>query len=170
MKEIRYILILVIGGVLFWVGTGLLATQLPPPPPSKWHDVIPRIEGSGPMNLTTSTFHITGKKWDVWSYDEPPPDLAQWVVEVYDASTDEKLQEFTLSSDAKIYDVKELNIRGSFYLKIQVSGNIGNWHITVMEYKPPPRFPTWIALIAVIGVASLVAFFGYKRLRDAGWL
>ena len=164
MKEIRYILILAIGCVLFWVGTVLIVTQLRPPP-SDWRMVIPSIEGSGLMNLTTSTFNITGEKWSVGWY-AAPPDPAQCFVEVYNASTDEKLQEFTLYDNYNNYTKisKELNITGSFYLKIQVSGN-KSWSVRVRVYKPPPRFPTWIPWIAVIGITSLVAFFGYKKLR-----
>ena len=159
MKEIRYILVLVIGGTLFWVGTGLFATHLRPPH-ADWIRVIPDIDGRGSMNLTTSTLEITGEKWEVhWG---SPPSPAQCVVEVYNASTDEKLQEFTLSSG----ETKELNITGSFYLKIQVYGSEGPWYISMSEYKPTP-IRKWIAWIAVIGIASLVVFFGYKKLRRA---
>lgn len=168
MKKIRYILILVIGSVLFWVGTSLLVTQLRPPP-SNWPAVIPEIEGRGSTNLTTSAFNITGEKWKV-AWHAPFRELyntsgIQLFVEVYNASTNEKLQEFAFSGNfTKSYGSKELNTTGSFYMKIQVYGN-ATWQVRVREYKPPPGFPAWIAWIAAIGVASLVAFFGYKKLR-----
>ncbi len=153
MKEIRYILVLVIGVVLFAVGMGLALTYRPP---SDWIKIIPAVAGSGSMNLTTITFDITSEKWLVSVGIDYPSQyslVARFVVEVYNASTDEKLQEFTLSTNGvDISDIRLLKMTGSFYLKIQaygVYGPIGSWAIQVSEYNPS-EFPTWIAFIVVI--------------------
>jgi hypothetical protein len=166
MKQIRFILILAIGGVLFWVVLGLgLSYQ----PPSDWVNVIPSIDRLGSMNLTTSTFNITSDKWGVFSSVRYPSQYslsARFDVEVHNASTDEKLQQFTLSTDfVQISDSKELSLTGSFCLKIQVYGvygEIGHWGIQAKEYNPQPSFPIWATVIAVIGIALLVVLIGYE--------
>jgi len=164
MKEIRYILILVIGSALFWVGVGLALTH---PLPSDWIKVIPNVAGSGSMNLTTSTFDVTSETWLVSTRLDLTSQYsrgARLIVEVYNASTDEKLQEFTftLSTDGVVFSESHvLKMTGSFYLKIQAYGRIGLWAIEVEEYKPS-EFPTWIEFIVMIGIALIVVVFGYE--------
>jgi len=95
MKDTRYILYLVIGSVLFWVAVVQIVTYQPPP---DWINVIPTIEGYISKNLTTSTFDVTSEKWQIlfWPSGSVPPDKC--AIEIYDASTDMKLREFTLST------------------------------------------------------------------------
>ena len=165
MKQIGYILILAIGGYLFCVGVALIPWMLS----SNWSSVIPPIEGFGSMNLTTSAFDITDEKWTVyWDFILPTnySIAGRCYVEVYDALTDEKLQKVGLPSGLR-YSFREIKVKGSFYLKIQVYGEygpIGPWEFKVEECKPR-EFSIWIAWIVVLGIASLVTFFGYKKLR-----
>jgi len=171
MKEIRHILILVIGVVLFSVAAGWILTDQPPP--SDWTNVIPTITGNKSMNITTSTFKVASEKWEIvwWPRDSNP--LDKCAIEIYNASTDMKLQEFILSTDWPEISTGSEDIRttGSFYLKIQVyQSQLGAlngmpWTIRVREYKPQPPFHVWIALIIVIGIAIILVYLGYESYK-----
>jgi len=166
MKEIRFILILVIGGVLFWAVVaelGVLTQQSPTP---DWRYVIPAIRDVKSMNITTSTFNVTGEKWQVLWYPGVSNPQDWCFVEIYNASTNVKLQEFNWSeTNAESGDIKTI---GSFYLKIQVYKSQVvdaryHWTIAVWEYKPQPPPPqVWLALIILIAIATALAYIGYE--------
>ncbi len=175
MKKIRYMLILVIGGVLFWVALGQIMVYQPPP---DWINAIPTIGGQMSKNLTTSAFNITRETWAVrWG---APPHPAICGIEVYNASTDEKLQEFTIPEDAynrtSLPDYAYsmfvfLKGKGSFYLKIQVYvpfRETGSWQVAVVEFKPAWTFKTWITCITVIGIGLPVVYIGYEIYKSIG--
>jgi hypothetical protein len=160
MKKILYIIVVVIGVCLFWVVSMLFFTSSPS---SEWREVIPTIEGGGSMNHTTSTFNISAEKWLLyWEPREPNPNH-KCFVEIFNASTDEKLGELTLATNWQLVRVfsEELQIRGSFYLKIQIMSTRG-WQIKVFEYSPQPD---WLAWIVVIGIALVAVFVGYQTFR-----
>lgn len=166
-KVIVFILILVIGSVLFWVVTTELFI-LTPNPASDWRDVTPAISDKRSMNITTSTFNVVGEKWQViwWPSGSDPQDWCG--VEIYNASTDMRLQEFTLSTTWPEISTGsgDIETTGSFYLKIQAYKTGADvrysWTVAVREYMPQPRFDVWLALIVLICIAVVLAYIGYE--------
>jgi hypothetical protein len=119
------------------------------------------------VNHTTNTFNISAEKWLLyWRPGEPNPN-DECFVEIYNASTDEKLGELTLATDWEHSYVRseELHIRGSFYLMIQVnirSGNWEIWHIRIFEYNPQLDSCMVLGWIVVIGIASVAVICVYQ--------
>jgi len=164
IREIRYIAILVIGVVLFSaVGVWILTYK----PPSDWENVIPTISGAKSTNITTDTFNITGEKWQIGWW--PSSSLDKCGIEIYNASTDMKLQQFTISTTgAEVNtDSGDIEETGSFYLEIQVNvgQEYGSWIIRVREYKPQPPFHVWIVWIIVMGIATMLVYLGYESYK-----
>jgi len=164
LKEIRYIVVLAIGGILFWV---FLGTYYPSQPvPSGWVKVIPTIGGFQSTNVTTNTFNITAKEWEIRSYFSLVYN-GHFVIEVYNASNNEKLENFMFSTNSHDSVIHTLKSTGSFYLRIQIEvfegAEIYNaWWIAIYEYIPV-GFQSWILPIIVgAGIALLVMFFGYE--------
>lgn len=162
MKVTRHILILAIGGVLFWVALGQYATSQSH---LDWIDVIPYMHGQTSKNLTTSAFNVTGEKWGISWW--PGGSGNKCTIEIYDASTDMKLQEFTLSVNWPEVSAGtgDIETTGSFYLEIQVYTRIEHvesWIIRVREYKPQPPFLLWISWIIVVSATLAIGWVGYE--------
>ncbi len=167
-QETKVILVCVIGILLFVILIGPVYTYLSHPP-SDWVDVIPPIRGGTPMNLTTSTFNVTGEKWYIGWWPAECSPLDKCTIKLCNASTDMKLQEFALSTQWPEVSAGTENIKtiGSFYLEIQVTCEVCQrsdeaWIIRVREYKPQLPFGLWISWIIVIGVGLTIVFVGYE--------
>ena len=164
MKEITYIIILTIGCILFWVLPHII--YYPSERRPDWVSITPTIKGFQSTNLTTSTFNITAAKWEIRSYFRSVYD-GHFVIEVYNASNNEKLQSFMFSTNSHDYVIHQLKSTGRFYLRIQIEIFEAleidyAWQIAIYEYKPV-GFQRWIPDIIVgAGIALLVMFFGYE--------
>jgi hypothetical protein len=85
-------------------------------------------------NMTTPQFVITGEEWRVsWSCNQISAG-SHFDIFVYDAYTDNVVKEIespfqTFSGDSY------LNAKGRFYMKIVICGNLGDWLISVSEYR-----------------------------------
>jgi hypothetical protein len=129
--------------------------------------VIPAIGGYGSKNFTTNTFNISTEYWLLrWEPSESNPNH-KCFVEIYNASTDEKLGELTLATDWLRHYVwsEKLHIRGSFYLEIQVVTLARTWRIIVFAHNPQPDLRIWVSWIVVIGIVSVAVICGYQTYK-----
>jgi len=170
-QEIMFILILAAGVVVFSVFWGWSFTYHPPP---DWKDVIPGVSGDKSTNITTGTFNVTVEQWSIVWWPSGSSPLDKCAIEIYNASSDVKLQEFTLATNGQETSVQHAGAgaKGSYYLKIQVYDSVeyeGSWYIRVLQYRPEPPYEVWIGWIVVIGIAAFLVYIGYasyKVLRE----
>ena len=86
-------------------------------------------------NMTTEQFSITGTEWRIsWSCTKVVGGSAFKII-VYDVYTDSEVKTVLKYSTEALGGDSYLNVKGRFYLHIFVYGTLGDWVVSINEYK-----------------------------------
>jgi len=106
----------------------------------QWVNVGSWNEQQTEYNMTTPQFVITGEEWRVeWACNQiiSGSHFDITIYDVYSGNVIKEISTTNMQGDTDFTGSGEsyLNTKGRFYIKFFIRGNLGNWRISVSEYR-----------------------------------